>query len=300
MSNQRVQSLNILLAMDGSDHSWAAARLLQQLPCFPDCKLTVLTVMTPRFTSRHFPLAQILDKTRELLQEGGPYVETKMTLYTTPAEGIIEFASQTRPDLIVMGARGLRSTLGILLGGTAQQVIEYVCCPVLVVRAPYKPLSKILVALDGSASGEQALEFISSFHLPPGCAVQVMHVMPPVYGPAEAAPSWATDLDLLPPAYVKDLESEFVRQAQEDEQRASSIVEQAMLCLKEAQIPTLEPVIARGDAATEIIDFAKQEAVDLLVAGSRGLSELRSILLGSVSRKLVHYAPCSVMIVRKE
>ena len=54
----------------------------------------------------------------------------------------------------------------------------------------------------------------------------------------------------------------------------------------------------RGDAATEIIEYANQNQIDLIVAGSRGLSQMRRLLLGSLSRKLVHYAGCSVLIVK--
>jgi len=59
------------------------------------------------------------------------------------------------------------------------------------------------------------------------------------------------------------------------------------------------PILIRGDAASEIIDYADAENVDLIVAGSRGLSPFRSWLMGSVSRKLVHYSNCSVLIVRQ-
>jgi nucleotide-binding universal stress UspA family protein len=57
-------------------------------------------------------------------------------------------------------------------------------------------------------------------------------------------------------------------------------------------------VLKRGDAATEIIDFVKENKIDLIVSGSRGLSQIRSWLMGSVSRKLVHYSGCSVLVVR--
>jgi nucleotide-binding universal stress UspA family protein len=57
--------------------------------------------------------------------------------------------------------------------------------------------------------------------------------------------------------------------------------------------------LLRGDAATEIIQFAKEENIDMIIAGSRGLSQTQSWLLGSVSRKLVHYAPCSVLLVKQ-
>jgi nucleotide-binding universal stress UspA family protein len=38
---------------------------------------------------------------------------------------LIEFADENQPDLIVVGARGLPATLKVLLGGVAQQVVEY-------------------------------------------------------------------------------------------------------------------------------------------------------------------------------
>ncbi len=57
-------------------------------------------------------------------------------------------------------------------------------------------------------------------------------------------------------------------------------------------------VLLRGDAATEIIEYVKTNQIDLIVSGSRGLSEVRGWLLGSVSRKLVHYAGCSVLVVK--
>jgi len=57
-------------------------------------------------------------------------------------------------------------------------------------------------------------------------------------------------------------------------------------------------VFKSGDAATEIIEYVKKNNLDLVVAGSRGLSRVRSCLLGSVSRRLVHYSGCSVLIGR--
>jgi nucleotide-binding universal stress UspA family protein len=53
-----------------------------------------------------------------------------------------------------------------------------------------------------------------------------------------------------------------------------------------------------GDPAEVILDVAKEQAADLIVIGSRGLSGIRRFLLGSVSAKVSEHAPCSVMIVR--
>jgi len=59
------------------------------------------------------------------------------------------------------------------------------------------------------------------------------------------------------------------------------------------------PVLKWGDAATEIIEYVKSNKFDLIVAGSRGLSQFKGWWVGSVSRKLVHYSNCSVLIVKR-
>lgn len=53
-----------------------------------------------------------------------------------------------------------------------------------------------------------------------------------------------------------------------------------------------------GEPAEEIVDLARLEHVELIIIGSRGLSPLREMLLGSVSNKVLHTAPCPVLVVR--
>jgi len=53
-----------------------------------------------------------------------------------------------------------------------------------------------------------------------------------------------------------------------------------------------------GHAAEQILRVAEEESVDLIVVGSRGLSEWKSLVLGSVSDHVVHHAECSVLVVR--
>jgi nucleotide-binding universal stress UspA family protein len=53
-----------------------------------------------------------------------------------------------------------------------------------------------------------------------------------------------------------------------------------------------------GEPAEEIVDLARTEHVDLIVMGSRGLSPIKELLLGSVSDKVLRTAPCPVLVVR--
>jgi len=55
-----------------------------------------------------------------------------------------------------------------------------------------------------------------------------------------------------------------------------------------------------GDPAQAIIDVADEQDADLIVVGARGSTGLRRFMLGSVSSKLAHHAPSSVLIVRQD
>jgi nucleotide-binding universal stress UspA family protein len=53
-----------------------------------------------------------------------------------------------------------------------------------------------------------------------------------------------------------------------------------------------------GDAADVLINEARESNADLIVVGTRSLNPVAELLLGSVSTKVVHHAPCSVLVAR--
>ena len=97
-----------------------------------------------------------LDREQERLAQAGMQVET-ILIAGNPAATLNAHAEEIQADLMLIGAKGLRATLGILLGGVAQQVVEYSTCPVLVVRAPYHGLTRILLVTDGSEQSKHTL-----------------------------------------------------------------------------------------------------------------------------------------------
>lgn len=56
--------------------------------------------------------------------------------------------------------------------------------------------------------------------------------------------------------------------------------------------------VREGDPAHTLIDVAEEEGADLIVVGARGQGALRRFALGSVSAKLSHNTPVSLLIVR--
>ena len=61
---------------------------------------------------------------------------------------------------------------------------------------------------------------------------------------------------------------------------------------------TVETEVLSGSPAEAIIEAARDEAVDLVVMGSRGRGTLAGLLLGSQSHKVANHAVCPVLIVR--
>ncbi len=287
--------LKILLADDGSRHAEAAVQLLKDLPFQSDSNIYALTVFTPRQISEHERLRCHLEDTQKMLSGKNIAVSYELIL-GYPAEKIVEYSANIKPDLIVMGAKGLRATMGILLGGVAQQVVEYADYPVLIVRAPYRGIQKALLVTDGSRYSDSAVEYISNLPLPQNSEILVMHVVPPLPSYMPIAQTWPIGPEVFEPVSA-DWKENIETWRTEDEEKGQAIINRTVNNLKKSGIKA-DGLLRRGDAATEIITYIKQYPVDLIVAGSRGLSSIRGWLLGSVSRKLIHYADCSVLVVK--
>ena len=59
-----------------------------------------------------------------------------------------------------------------------------------------------------------------------------------------------------------------------------------------------ETALLGEDAAREVLHFAETNDVDLIVCGTRGLGEIKSFFLGSVSHKLLEEAKCPCLVVK--
>jgi nucleotide-binding universal stress UspA family protein len=80
-------------------------------------------------------------------------------------------------------------------------------------------------------------------------------------------------------------------------ERAERLVAEAARHAEAAGIE-VETHVHAGDAAHALIDVAEARGADLIVVGDKGLSSPARFLLGSVPSKVVHHAPCHVLVVR--
>ena len=288
---------NIVLAIDGSKHAMAAIKLIQNLPLPQFCGITLISVMQPRNAHEFGHHEQLLEQAKIKLKTGGVNVETKV-LSGNPGEQIVDYATQNHPDLLVLGAKGLRGTLRILLGGVAQQVVEYAPCPVLIVRDPHIQMKHVLLVTDGSEHSQYAIQHLSQCPLPNDSFITALHVLPPEITPQMLFQSLSYGQDHVPLSLPPDVEETLAQRAQTEAEHGENLLHQTGETLHQLGL-NFKTVLRRGDSATEILDYAEQNHIDLIIAGSRGLSQVQSWVLGSVSSKLVHYADCSVLVMKK-
>ena len=155
--------LNILVAMDGSEHGAAALRTAAQLAREGHARLTVLTAVppTPAYAQLTAAGAAVISDAAHLLGEAGVRMTkqvaelpddvsvTSVVIAGQPAPVILERLREDRHDLLVMGTRGLGRMGSALLGSVSQHVLHEAEVPVLVVRAPRAPSLDASLAANG-------------------------------------------------------------------------------------------------------------------------------------------------------
>lgn len=84
----------------------------------------------------------------------------------------------------------------------------------------------------------------------------------------------------------------------ESEQNEMTILKKKEELLKESEVGYILSCESYEHIWKHIVDVASREMIGLIVMGSRGMGTARSVVMGSVSRKVVENAPCPVLIVR--
>jgi nucleotide-binding universal stress UspA family protein len=144
---------------------------------------------------------------------------------------------------------------------------------------------KILCAIDGSRHSQWALDWLPHVCSPDDCSLLLVH---------------AVDLTQFKslPKLDRKTRSALVNLLECSLESAARVLEWAELKAAASWGPVRAKLL-RGNPAEAVARSAKREQADLLVIGSRGLTEFQPMLLGSVSRKLLMQAPCPVLVVKK-
>jgi nucleotide-binding universal stress UspA family protein len=275
--------MKILLATDGSRSALEAATALARWFPRPGAEVDLLAVVPNVRKSTHRRYGQAPEQTREWrgvahlwvddtarrLESRGFAVQ-RLVRSGHAAEVVVARSRARAYDLVVVGAKGRGASPFFAVGSVALAVIEHAPGPVLAVRAggpgrageptALHPL-RIVLAYDGSPGADRALERFG--HLFGG-------------SPAEVA--------VLTVAGGERTE----RQARISARGAAARLRDMGL---QAEART-----AAGEATRRILEAA--ENADLLVLGTRDVSETGERRLGSVSLTVARETPCSILVVR--
>ncbi|HXS46680.1 MAG TPA: universal stress protein [Solirubrobacterales bacterium] len=183
-----------------------------------------------------------------------------MLLRGASVSSLLSAAAEEDADLISVGSHGGPRLTGIAFGSVATAMVHHAPCSVLVARPPAGDEFPGLIvhASDGSADSLDAARVAGEIASRHGSSVIALNV--------------SDD-----PSRGKALADE-----------AASLIEQAgASVVAEAQ---------QGSPHRGIEDFASSAGASLVVIGSRGMTGVRA--LGSVSERVAHRSPCSVLVVR--
>ena len=228
-----------------------------------------------------------LDESAEKVAAAGLEAEVDLRI-GIPSQMILEAEKETNPDLIVIGTRGITGLSHLLLGSTAERVVQRATCPVLSIHpgdtGRHRPIRCVIVPTDFSADAEQALVtadgllrrlerdvklvLVHAYHLP---------IEYTAYGPIPTSVNYLRDVGSDAEARLGELAAKLSGEGR-----------------------TVDTVCREGYAPDLIVAEAAARNADLIAMGTHGRSGLAHLLLGSTAERVVQQAPCPVMTVRRQ
>ena len=134
---------------------------------------------------------------------------------------------------------------------------------------------RVVIAVDGSPQSSKTIPVGVDLAQKYGSSVAVVHVR-------EHTRYEGDDVDLGPPI------------------PAESLVDDVVTAFRNAGVDTEGELrrVSPGKTAEQIVEVANEFGADLIIMGTRGMTEWKSLLLGGVANKVVHHAACPVLLVR--
>jgi nucleotide-binding universal stress UspA family protein len=208
---------------------------------------------------------------------------------TTVLEGdaascVVETAVSEQADLIIMGTHGRSGVSRILLGSVTQKVWRQAPCPVMAVRDK-KPIQHILMPIEQQTLANHSLD--PAFVIGGSLSAQV-HLL---IATQDSALFRDDDIEIAPGE--KPLSEKLVEDIYNQEG--------AYLEDLEARYHTPHPITAvRGGEEEEVIlNYARENGIDLIVLTGNGRSGFRSWFHTSITEKVMRNSQCSLLVLKK-
>lgn len=205
-------------------------------------------------------------KGRAILEDAQKILEADGTGPVVPhlrKGDLLEAVREVEPDLraIVIGKRGEGADFATgHLGSNLERIARASKVPVVVASRSFKPITKVLVAFDGSASAMKAIERMSTSPVFEGLEITVLYV-------------------------------------DNGSGRIGSRMDDAVAALEAAGLTATARTI-KGEPDEALQQIVATEGFDLLVMGAYGHSRIRSLIIGSTTTAMVQAVKIPVLLYR--
>lgn len=185
-----------------------------------------------------------------------------------PVKVVYERIQNRPPEFIVMGSHGYDGMARVLMGSVAENVARIARCPTLVVHgAELQPgnrgLNSILCPVKLTDPDRHVLEVAAAVTSKLNACLAIAQVLPESLSDMQGA--------------VERL-SAWVAEARPD-------------------LPASPKIILQGDPAEQIVSYARDHAVELIVVGAQRRPFLEYVTLGRTTERVVRFSPCTVLLV---
>ena len=147
-------------------------------------------------------------------------------------------------------------------------------------------IKKILAAVDGSEHSLKAVDYAIDIALKYDCEMYLIHVVDRVEIPDEIIKFANVEKIEDPPEYLvlNEIGNRILKKAEET--------------AKEKGVQEVRAIIQEGNPADKITTFARDNDIDWIFLGSRGLGGVKGLLMGSVSNKVCHLTDSTCITVK--
>jgi nucleotide-binding universal stress UspA family protein len=206
-----------------------------------------------------------------------------LTLEGYPDTTIIDTAVEQNADVVVMGARGVKGLKLLVLGSSTRSVVINSPRHTLVVKKPMtdRGIRKILFAADGSDCSLATGHLLARIPFSDDTEIIMIHVS-------------QSPLSDIPRKFLADVEDVPKDDILLRTGEAGEIFENSRNLLS-GKFKKIDLLTRVGSPSMEIVEAADSLGADLVAVGSRGLRGLKG-MLGSVSRNVLAFAQCSVLV----
>jgi len=215
---------------------------------------------------------------QSLINEGFSKDDVEIKIHTREKGVARDILNEAKEDYsaVVLRRQGMGSLGDIIVGSIANKLIAKLTFLPVIIAGQFPPVKKILIAVDGSSSSIQAVEFVGECIGGAGYEVCLFHVIRGFGNVIPQNPEFTMPVDSV--EYAKSIMTGMF----------DGLKKKLVACGFEPEKISEKIITGVYSRAGAIIDEAEEGSYSTIVMGRRGLSEVEEFFMGRVSNKVIH------------